>query len=227
MGDIHFVLRHALTGAVFLLFFGVGAWAMDPGFLHVLQATGADDVSSIFTIVVSSALIGITIHGAHIGYLYFHRDRFSDRARQLVETAVRGVFAKSPDSVEAQDQQKFAETEADAFFVWQYHRLAPEVLIEWARRRRSYYYLGVSWAIACATGWASGAVWKGAPALPHSLLVTLALVLSVMWSVAAVFLARRMRRDADDMEFLWAAARVKPELRRSLGDLLSPKIDTN
>ena len=59
----------------------------------------------------------------------------------------------------------------------------------------------------------SGRLLKG---LTAALLGGLAIGLALLWCAAAAALGRRMRADADSMEFLWSAARVRPGLRRRL-----------
>ena len=221
MGDIHFILRHSLTGAVFLVFLGLGWWAVQPDAIaDFFRHHDLRDVSDFLAFIISSATIGITIQGAHI----FFTPSFEDAARQIVAAKVRPMFQSEP--LAAEEKTLVAEADADAFFVWLYHRLAPNDLIEWARRRRSYYYLGINWAIACGTGWLAGMLWPLATRLPHLVQLAILLVASGIWSACAVKLARSMRKDADDMEFLWSAARVRPELRKELTDLLSPQDET-
>lgn len=221
MGDIHFILRHSLTGAVFLLFFIAGCWSVQPeATIAFLSARNLGDLSDFLTFVISSAMIGITIQGAHILLV----PSFQDAARQIVARQVRPMFEK--ENLGSTEQSLIAKADADAFFVWLYHRLAPNDLIEWARRRRSYYYLGVNWTIACAAGWIAGALWPWGSHLSHGTQLAIALVASLIWCICALVLARSMRKDADDMEFLWSAARVRPELRKELTDLLSPQDET-
>ena len=105
---------------------------------------------------------------------------------------------------------------ADAFFVWLYHGRATSQMIEWARRRRSYSYLGWNWFLAALGGMATGALivaTKDNELVRRQLLFLTAL----LWGLAALWSAARMRRDADTMEALWAASQIDPAFRECIG----------
>lgn len=227
-GDTHFLLRHAIVGAIFLLFGWIGWWSFDAEgaglFLDRQIEMGASAALSAF---VSSPVIGITIQGIHVLALSLRGGPFNDDARKLVAKEVRKSLRRCREGDEGLEPEQWdllASAPDDSLFVWLYHRSAPVDLIEWARRRRSYYYLGMNLVIAAGGGFILGRLAPGIVALDHETKEFLILGTGVLWCIGAVLAALMMRKDVERMELLWAAARVHPELKqcleRSLGTLV-------
>jgi hypothetical protein len=227
MGDVHFILRHALTGAIFLIFLAVGAYALDPlpTLAFIEESLSLDGVPVALTVAVP--ILGITIQGAHILVLYWSGRLFTDPARMFVAKRLRDLavnYQKRRSSYQQRTKEEakvwasIVKAPADAIFVWLYHSFANHDLIEWARTRRSYYYLGINWVAAGLIGFVGGmaAVW----AEPETDWRPFAALLGVLWAFGAVTAAFLMKRDADAMEALWAAVRADPEFRKEVWQLL-------
>ncbi|HEV2748794.1 MAG TPA: hypothetical protein VGW34_16040 [Allosphingosinicella sp.] len=218
MGDVHFILRHALTGGICLLFIVIGCWAVDgPGTretLHyLLNLNGATAA-----LLAAVPILGITIQGAHILALDGFGRLFTDPARKVVGAQVKDmVKPRIRDGAGADDIWKVIfRAPDDAIFVWLYHSHANSDLIEWARTRRSYYYLGVNWVAAAAFGFFCGLVGSSIGERPRVWqIVAVAGVLA--WLFGAFRAAQIMKRDADTMEAMWAAARSDEVFRSQLG----------
>jgi hypothetical protein len=230
MGDTHFLLRHAIVGAIFLLFGWIGWWIVDSvdawAFLYK-QIDGG--TSAALSAAVTSPIIGITIQGMRI--LWIHRRRggvFTDDGRKVVAEKMREIFKtcrQGPTVLSVEVWDTLTEASDDSLFVWLYHRSAPVDLIEWARRRRSYHYLGVNLVYASAGGLVAGGLAPLFDRLPPIWEGAVILIIALAWCAGAWFAAELMRRDVDRMELLWAAARVDRELKRCLETAFGTLID--
>ncbi|HEX8072498.1 MAG TPA: hypothetical protein VF546_21300 [Pyrinomonadaceae bacterium] len=99
----------------------------------------------------------------------------------------------------------------DSLFVLLYHCTAPPHLIEWARRRRDYHYLGLNWTIASLLGMFVGlnCAWLWAGELRYAghwkaFGVALLLTFWLVWMAGAFWLSLQMKQDVDSMELVWA-----------------------
>ncbi len=221
MGDTHFLLRHAIVGAVFLVFAWIGWWlfAGDPAWGFFTQRIATEGFAAISALVLAP-LIGITIQGLHIVALQIGRGGvFNDRARVLLKARMDDAIGRCKANrklVTKEDWERLESAPADSLFVWLYHRSAPAELIEWARRRRSYYYLGVNLVVAVlggiAAGWLAPQIAQASPCLK---LLT-SVVAGALWCAGALMAAFAMRDDVERMELLWVAARIDPALKACL-----------
>jgi hypothetical protein len=105
-------------------------------------------------------------------------------------------------------------------------------LIEWARRRRSYHYLGSHFGWAFIAGTVTGLCLRVVINYPpqlqypeHHYLVLQIIVqamlaaLGIAWMSGAWYLASPMKRDADQMEFAWYLGCLYPDFKKKvLGD---------
>lgn len=229
MGDTHFLLRHAIVGAIFLLFGWIGWWVLDSADAwHFLLAQVDRGTSAAITAAVSSPIFGITIQGVHI--LWVHRKRgafFDDEGRKLFAAKMAAVFEECRATSKLSDEvwDRLTDAPADSLFVWLYHRSAPGDLIEWARRRRSYYYLGINLYVAALSGLGTGAAATFAEYIPRPVQAVLVFAAAAAWCYGARAAARMMRRDVDRMELLWVAARVDPSLKSALETMFGTIID--
>ena len=226
MDDVHFILRHAMTGAVFAIFVAVGFTLMLPdqalGWLKQLENFQGDWIAggAAFALI-AFPIIGITVQGA---YFSFHTmisgtDWFEDPARKYVAQKIRLAIEECRGTEKSSDVSVnwslLESAPDDAFFVWLYHHRATPHMIEWARRRRSYYYLGWNWVLAAAAGIFVGLLASTLP-WPGRTWITALLGLGLLWAGGAIWAAERMRRDADTMEAIWAASQIDPEFRDCL-----------
>ena len=227
--DVHFILRHAMTGAVFAIFAIAGFALVDPTeFAKWLDNAPVVDgdwfAAGAALAILVFPMIGITIQGAHYClYTVFWADWFEDDARKYVAKKVRTAVLEC-EKIGASndipvDWKSIREAPLDAFFVWLYHDRATPHMIEWARRRRSYYYLGRNWVSAAVAGIISGALIASVRAEP-ALIAVAAIPIGITWALGASMAAGRMRRDADAMEAIWAASQVDPHFRNCLATLL-------
>lgn len=226
-----------MTGAVFVIFTAAGIWLFGGSVptLPTLGVTGDWPAAAAALAIVAFPMIGITIQGAHYfaasvfsDHPWFRsrpwlRDNrwFEDRARKLVKRVVTESISEcSPGGQMTESDWRFIRNApADAFFVWIYHDLATPHMIEWARRRRSYSYLGWNWFLAAIGGMAAAALvvaTRGNEQVRRELL----LLVGILWSLAALWAAARMRHDADSMEAIWAVSRINPDFRDCIRDAL-------
>lgn len=218
MGDTHFLLRHAIVGAVFLIFAWLGWWLVADkiAWAFFTKEIATEGFAAISALVLAP-LIGITIQGSHVVMLKWkHGEIFNDHARLLLKGVMKNVLIDCSSSTEVlspQDWKRLLDAPADSLFVWLYHRSAPVDLIEWARRRRSYYYLGINLVIAVLFGTATGLFIAKAPPWIELIAASLA---GILWCAGAISAALAMRDDVERMELLWIAARVDPTLRSCL-----------
>ena len=214
-----------MTGAVFVIFTLAGLT-----FFHIDVRTllpelpGEWPAAAAALAIVGFPMIGITIQGAHYcAYsLYSGLDWFSDPARKLIADKLREAIdqCQQGNCDASVDWPYLKSAPDDAFFVWLYHHRATHYMIEWARRRRSYYYLGWNWVLAAGAGVIAAVLYiqlsKWHPNDVRLVLCGLALI----WAGGAIWAAERMRRDADSMEAIWATSQIDPSFRECLARLL-------
>jgi hypothetical protein len=188
------------------------------------------------SLVVSAAatpILGIVIQGIHImGALIYNRifkhgggpSAFFDPARVSIGRAVKESLSHDHDGIlksalEANERRKMIKkikkAPNDSIFVWLYYSSANAHLIDWARRRRSYYYLGVNLALASFLGTLAGICIGYSSDLSHMVLVHIALSFVVLWFLCAIWLAACMKNDVDSMELVWAWAAFNPRFKSS------------
>jgi hypothetical protein len=276
VGDLHFVIRHGLTGFAFLLFLAFGIWNVelwfregcDISFYIVKQsersgapaAEQSDDPAEMstpalrapnctsrsitygtkdsqFLVLAIATLIGITLQGIQISWMYRRRQLFTDPARQNISERVQQVIDGNVENLIGDDLKHareylntIARSDPDALYVWVYHYTKDnELLIEWARRRRSYHYLGRHLSVAFMLGTLIGACIGvvsnfpprfNYPALEHVYLQlgvqASLLLLCIGWARAAWYLATPTKKDADFMEFAWSLGCLYPDFRRKV-----------
>jgi hypothetical protein len=237
MGDTHFLLRHAIVGAIFLLFGWTGWWIVDAthAWAHRGQVEAPMALSAILSPAaaalwaISAPIIGISIQGVRL--LWDHRrwgGVFTDDGRKVVAEKMRDIFRccrKGRTMLSPEVWDLLIDAPDDSLFVWLYHRSAPVDLIEWARRRRSYHYLGVNLVFASGGGLIAGALARVFADFSPVVEALLLLFVALVWCKGAWSAADLMRRDVDRMELLWAAARVDPELKKCLEAAFGTLID--
>jgi ribose/xylose/arabinose/galactoside ABC-type transport system permease subunit len=228
MGDLHFILRHALTGLVALLFLFAGWWFADRAslstFLELLRSPENNQVEvggQIATLVVFAPVIGIAVQGLHVLTLLLRGRLFTDPARAFIARSLRDQFDRFHEQTTSDPELEGHRTilknaPDDSLFVWLYHEHASPHLIDWARRRRSYYYLGINIAAASLAGLLMGFLVPAVMELGRPGQMVVALTATVVWIGCAIWLAEKMRQDVDGMELAWVLARVNPKLWSSL-----------
>lgn len=235
MDDVHFILRHAMTGAVFVIFsaltFAIIAPADALALLQSEPLQGEALAGTAALAIIAFPMIGITIQGAYFSVhtMISGSDWFEDPARKYVAKKVRLAIKECRDCASVADVvvdwESLAKAPDDAFFVWLYHHRATPYMIEWARRRRSYYYLGWNWVLAAATGVIAAHVVQLVDWNSQDARVVL-IGLGLAWAGGALWAAERMRRDADTMEAIWAASQIDPRFRECLATRLpAPEMD--
>ena len=244
MDDVHFFLRHAMTGAVFVIFTALGLAFLGGSILDLMPADRRGDwpVALAALAIIGFPMIGITIQGSHYCFYVirpyvthairwmagrpkvnrWQGELFTDPARRWVAETVRAAIKNCEKAACSEVPINWRDLDGapdDVFFVWLYHDRAPPQMIEWARRRRSYYYLGVNWVIAASTGAGAAYLVSNVSDNWHDRwLITLSLVF--VWVMGAIVAAGRMRRDANTMEAIWAASQINPEFRDCLSKSL-------
>jgi len=225
MDDVHFILRHAMTGAVFVFFTLAGLTFLDVDISARLPTVpGEWPAAAAALAIIAFPMIGITVQGAHYcAYtLYSGLDWFGDPARKLIADKIRNtiIHCQEGDREKAVDWTYLRSAPDDAFFVWLYHHRATPHMIEWARRRRSYYYLGWNWVLAAAAGVIAAVLYSQLKDWDGSSVRLMLCGFALVWAGGAIWAAERMRRDADTMEAIWAAAQIDPKFRSCLAELL-------
>lgn len=226
MGDVHFIIRHGLTGFVFLLFVFFGLYIsvnqvvtedllakLNPGETQI-DALGLL-ITLLTTAFLSTPVLGVFIQGIHTALMYATGSAFADPARKEIAKYIRHAVC----SFDADDRtqvlsdrhkQRLAMIRDDLLFVWLYHTQAQPQMIDWARRRRSYNYLGWNWLIAASTGIMAGASAPWVFGLSKLCIVLIFTILSGAWAIGTMYVARQMIRDVDDMEFVWTMSKIYP-----------------
>jgi hypothetical protein len=171
-------------------------------------------------------VIGIVIQSAYILAVMLRGTLFTDKARSVIKdyviAALDDIYRNGAQRPLYADQ--LGRSGADSSFVWLYYVNAPAHLIDWARRRRSYHYLGVNWGIAAIVGMVLGLGYPaviGATGYAHPrspLTVFGVLAATAFWVAAAWYFAYQMKRDVDDMELFWSHWRITPALRAAINE---------
>lgn len=229
MSDFHFVVRHALTGVILLVFTLYGVWFVDEeaGRILISRIIRKDNV--VATALVSAPVFGIFIQGLYTAFLHIFNLAFTDSARKRIGARIRNLIINGHYK-DNEFCQLLCTVSDDALFVWLYHEEAPSYMIEWARRRRTYHYLGMNWLIASVLGLSTGMllpyvanIIKAGGSSKPLLLVTispivkiLGFAMTVLWIVGILFLSRQMKRDADNMELAWVFGRMNPNLKKAI-----------
>jgi len=227
MGDFHFIVRHALTGVILLVFVLIGVYITDETLWELSLdrlSQNLKDVSSLVPLVVTAPVIGIAIQGVYVAYLHVRRAAFTDPARRQVADRIKTMPTElkkfgMTDQVASMYDESFASAPIDPLFVWLYHTEAEAHLIEWARRRRSYHYLGVSWAIAAILGLVIGALMSlifhlnSHQTLNRYYVIAFLIIFSAAWTSGTLWMAKVMKRDVDVMELTWSCASLYPKFK--------------
>lgn len=215
--DFHFLIRNGLSGGVFLAFVVSGIWV----------GAGADEAQGALKwmsdhdalVIAVSPLLGVMLQGLYLTHAYRSGSVFEDAAREIVAGRIRGNWLKDYGC-------PLDDHSSDNLFVPVYHSQAQNHFIEWARRRRSYYYLGKNCIYGAALGSATGliAVAFSASAIQMPLWGRAVLGASSVLAVALVTLplARRMKQDADRAEAIWAVSYLRPDFHANLPFRSSP-----
>jgi hypothetical protein len=257
VGDLHFIVRHGLAGFIFLLFIIFGMWNVELWVkggcdlhsyivgdsavgTHCVAAKAATALKDAPLLVfILATIVGISLQGAHIYREYSSGRLFADRARRLIADCTLSVIRH--DEIEGLENcrrssllpriEEIAESDPDSMYVWLYqHTKDNELLVEWARRRRSYHYLGIHCFVSFIGGTLIGALVAFVAAsyplrvnvLPQGqLLLQLALqaallALAAMWAIMALQLSRRMKYEANSMEFVWSIGCIYPGLKKKV-----------
>jgi hypothetical protein len=161
--DFHFLIRNGIVGFIFLTtFFGTVA-LFDSQLAQQLTQSGKD-MAALITFGLAP-LLGMLIQSLYlivselVGRAVPYIGLFNDAARWTVTHRVKGHLApvQAWDTERQRAMDRFqARVHPDQIFVAVYHTKAPVQLIEWARRRRTYYYLGATGMMAFALGALSG-----------------------------------------------------------------------
>jgi hypothetical protein len=223
--DLHFLLRNGLSGGVFVFLFLAGIFIADEpmflGYMGKLQQYQSLSAA----VLASTPVIGICLQGLYLIGLYWTGSMFADDARFWVAQQIR-AFVASQAAWPAAYQRELASYYDDPIFVAFYHTHAPAHLVEWARRRRSYHYLGWTLSLGAVCGLASGLLWSGKSWSELALKLTAPSVACFLGGLAlavaaALYLATRMLRDVDQMEAIWAMAYLDSKVGKPIG--LRPK----
>lgn len=237
MGDFHFIVRHALTGVVLLAFSLGTCWIADPKLAGKIieSLTKANNLTAALAALTAlTPVIGVIVQGIYTACLY-HRSGhgFTDMARKAIAERIREqVFKNLTLKMSAEVRQQCckilsdAEMPDDSLFVWLYHVDAPPHLVEWARRRRSYHYLGMNWAIAAGLGVLTGLVVPGLVHAGRTWQIVFLVVAAMIWIAGTWWLARKMEHDVDCMEMAWAYSYLNPEFKSLLQTLQPNEIVT-
>jgi hypothetical protein len=258
--DLHFIIRHGLTGFMFLIFVLFGIWNVElwvrsgcvitpPSFglqgectIGKLLLVLAHDGPSLFILVIC-VIIGISLQGAQMLSRYRRGEFFTDFARTEIADRIRCIIQNNPDicfkdnydssnkhSLHQERMEDAVKKYPDSVYVWVYHSSADPQLIEWARRRRSYHYLGYHFFTAFLLGSAFGYVialllnfplhirnttsgdWL---VLQITIQVTL-LGLSGYWAYSAFRLSGPMKQEADSMELAWSLGTLYPNFKKKV-----------
>jgi hypothetical protein len=294
VGDLHFIIRHGLTGLVFLFFVVFGVWNWEiwfrngcdiasyimPQFSQAMgvpipgarvltnQVSSTQAITSHCTtnkivyslkdigvlVLAFSPIIGISLQGAQIFRKYIRKELFTDDARtrisemiidrltsELSSANIKNMYSRNRSSNEIEKYgirlSEIKNENPDALYVWVYHTDANDRLIEWARRRRSYHYLGLHFFTAFFAGNFLGILIgfvinynnilvNGIPnsinSIPKAYLnfqIFIQILLNLFflaWGAAAYYLSKPMKTDADNMELAWSFGFIYPDIKKKI-----------
>ena len=160
--DFHFLLRNGISGGILLLLFIVGLQIADGCELLRLYQFWEPLQGSSAILIAATPILGILLQGIYLLFLYRIGHMFSDDARFLVAERFRSIEEEHSAWPERFKRPLHFYYD-DSIFVAFYHSHAPSHLIEWARRRRSYHYLGWTASIGALVGLTLGFTWSGTP----------------------------------------------------------------
>lgn len=215
--DKHFLTQNSFSGAVFFVF-ALGIWltfspteASSLLWQFLKLPNGSVIISGVFA-AVSSPMIGLLIQGIVLFSFYvIGRHPYEDQSRKLVADRIRQNIEESAD-IDPETKKKIQALPNDSLFVVYYYQLAPEQLIEWARRRRDSQHMGENWAVAAITGIVFSFVVQFIAHLesgPRSLIISvMSIFFVVVWVAGMFFLRRKMKNDVDGLELVWALDRM-------------------
>ena len=216
--DFHFLIRNGISGGIFLALVLAGIWVVSPNDAAALLAKLKDAQSLVVAAVAAATpVIGICLQCLVLFYRYSRQGMFTDDARRLVAERFREAVNSDENWRRSFGAMLDADSKVhDRVFVSIYHRTAPLHLIEWARRRRSYNYLGETCALAALIGFLVGLL---TPAITQAEIWKITAVRFVVvadvcaiWIAAAFWLAHKMKQDADRMELAWAIYEMATDL---------------
>jgi hypothetical protein len=218
--DFHFLVRNGIAGGIFLIAFIVGMWVVSPAeTLAVLKNAQSLQSLAVAGVAAGTPIIGICLQSLVLLYRYGSGGVFTDSARGLVARRYRGAILSNPDWHKA-FYHLLDHRIDDRLFVSIYHRKAHQHLIEWARRRRSYSYLGETSATGAIFGTTFGILFS---AVEHEdfwnlwpiRALTVAFCIT-LWTFIALRLAARMKQDADQMELAWVIYELAPDFEKAM-----------
>lgn len=232
MSDFHFIVRHALTGAVFVVFLLLALSVWNPTIVSEVKETTLDLAAKVAIAIATVPIIGVIIQGMHVSLLAFTGRLFNDEARKAVAERAKSQVNQIklpgvPSGLTDKCFMLLRTAPNDSYFVCLYHTEADSNLIDWARRRRSYYYLGINWALAAWVGLATAAALIGSgmissteasrSALALPCRIVFGIVVLAAWTIGTIRLALLMKEHVDRMELIWVATRLDPGFSRLLG----------
>lgn len=232
MGDFHFIVRHALTGIVLLGFLFIGLYIFHEPLAfacYQIFLGNFKDFSSALPLLISAPVVGIVVQAVYIAYLHLKKSAFTDEARsRIADMIMEKLSANRKEIGESLADgyiEAFRKMPSDAPFVWLYHGDVDSHLIDWARRRRSYHYLGCNWAIAAALGLFIGyavtffiddSVVGGSTftTINRNILLVFLWAFNAAWLAGALWLAHIMKKDVDSMELAWSLGFISPKFKK-------------
>jgi hypothetical protein len=223
-GDLHFFIRHGLTGAVVVAFFLAGQVLAGQAPRHAFAVAG--EIVHDPAIILLFPVVGVAVQGCYVLFLQVTRRLFTDQARLLIGNwLVEALEEEYADSSLTPPPylENLKKIVHDSSFVWLYCMDVPAHLLEWARRRRSYHYLGVDWGLGALIGIVLGLI-TVPYRQPNGRDSTIVIIVTLLWVVFAWYLAWLMKRDVDHMELAWAHGRRYPTFKRRLGFVLDGKL---
>jgi hypothetical protein len=253
VGDLHFILRHGFAGFMSVFFVIFGMWNAELWLAegcnievylmgHIPQKCTTIKLISYakdleWIILIIAPIVGIMLQGllawSNIISYFVTNSAKIIVARRILEVIAEGNVNRNEVKMLHDYQielERLALTSPDALHYWLYYSDGGDQIIEWVRRRRSYYYLGMNLAMSCLIGIPIGVVICGLinypprmylPPQEQSLILLLVLqssmfALGILWVLGARKLGMQMKLDADYMEFAWAIGYIHPDFKKRI-----------
>lgn len=233
MDDQHWLLSTTLAGFIFVAVFFSSVWALT-GHSPRMIATTAFGIPENLKAGVSETLALLAVVGAILPLLGmvvrvlsimgWLRWQLRDEARKVIGALSREALLTSRCSKIGKSRtsvsDKINEASDDSLFIWFALAEKKDVVVQWARNRRHYQYLGENCFTATLAATMAALVvaafhcFQGIKWWPS----VGCLLILLLWMAGLLGLRCYMKRAVDSMELAWVCQELDPDVRQKVLD---------